>query len=164
MDALLESGVVQPGGLTPMGGISGGAVTSVATCAGLTSRQQLEVYRTVSQKCSAFPTEMQRLTCNFNATNVLVDSLLDKINSVGGPNAYKRCAQATGVAVSVLNPGKSGNSSLFGSVPLVVRDFKSNEDMVHALGGSTFLVRQQWTQGIGAVVHNECCLTGLVWC
>eukprot|EP01013_Petalomonas_cantuscygni_P010405 TRINITY_DN2348_c0_g1_i1.p1 TRINITY_DN2348_c0_g1~~TRINITY_DN2348_c0_g1_i1.p1 ORF type:complete len:404 (+),score=62.13 TRINITY_DN2348_c0_g1_i1:30-1241(+) len=126
LSALLDLGLVQPRGVTPLAGLSGGAITSLMTCAGMSPMEIFGALTNALANAKADPAAYDGLAA------MLRKDILPRIPA----DAWKVCSGRVRVGMTVLDPG---STRLNDQSPHVVDHFESRADLEAALVATSFL-------------------------
>ena len=126
VDSLVSTGILDPQ-IARMGGLSGGAWTSMATCAGVSAPDLFSEFSTILTACNAkFNNKTDLLPCQGELwTNS------QTIAKVWFPNdtsaSFKKCSKGrVRVAITQVNPN---NATMDTNSPRVINKFKSAQDL-----------------------------------
>jgi hypothetical protein len=124
---------VKPGD-TPLGGLSGGAITAIQTCAGVPFEQQLMGFKMILSFCQT--NYKKDPYCGGILGALIKQSVLMNIKTFGHMKPHERCQDKLFVSLSALDPLAT---TLMLPKSWTISNFTSIEDMVDIVGGTCFL-------------------------
>lgn len=127
------AGVVKPGD-TPLGGLSGGGITAIQTCAGVPFEQQLMGFKMVLSFCQT--NYKNDPYCGGVLGELIRQSVLMNLKTFGRSEPHKHCREKLFVSLSALDPLAT---TLMQPKSWTISNFTSIEDMVDTAGGTAFL-------------------------
>lgn len=132
---LIEEGLVDPA-TTPMGGLSGGAITAMSLCAGQTSEELYTEYSTLLNTCKAnWNTTIQDFPCA-GQDQLSKDAFEKQFPAEGnGSDIYERCRNVQ-IAYSAVNKTSNAFDDFTATV---INDYKNNEELVDLLTTTSYL-------------------------
>jgi len=127
------AGLLQPG-TTPLGGLSGGGITAMQTCAGVPFTQQVAGFKMVLSFCQMHHKDDPY--CGGMLGELIKQSVLMNIKTYGRADAHQHCQDKLFVSVSVLDPLAT---TLLEPKSWTISNFTSIQDMVDIVGSTDFL-------------------------